>query len=519
MIRFHNFNNIIEEKLRQTADFMPEPTRGLLISDVMEERQKDRENTAPYKQWHMPDWRTAVIVLFILAAGSTTALAASPKLRDAIARFFSFGTVEEIPVDELEKDMTEQAKGSLTFIQDVTLDPHFSAAYASSSDFLSLVTTSSGMPLFCTQSEKGETVYYSFEGGILKELALDTRRLTVLVQPDKLPGIMSYGGEAADYSNLALPPVELTISWKQYGSEILIDDMESTERFGIGDMHDGQCYFKTLRGQSEIVEVCFILDGQHTAYEYPFLLNLTTGEVSDPLSDIDFSAWPCITELSIDGDLHTATAMAGSSYNDLQKITIDLTTGKITASPKFSGKVPADNYIFSFPVGSSKLFYTTGTEESSSGYIYDAETEKSKLLFTDTAAYSMWGGVSASRYWEDIGYGYIIYFENDSVSLINLNEGGLKTKLEGIPVSPDVSFFMNDEGTILSISVREEGSFNTAKLCLLNLKTMKAWYFERNLPSETEEWMNYWNSEYEYVIEAQNEETKTNYIYLYQYTP
>lgn len=549
----------IEERLRQAAEFMPEPTKPLPLSPVMEKRRQSGKRGASRKRraslWHMPAWRVAVIVLLLFAAGSTTALAASPELRAAIAHFFTSGVTEEIPVDELESTDNEaiinpippdmettdelsgstaeqtvgkQTVGNLTFVQEVALDSHFTASYASSSDFLHLVKTPSGTPLLCTQTEEGETTYFSLAGGVPEEITLDTHTLTATVQPGILPGVMTHSGETAGYSSLVLPSMEFTINWQQYKSDILIGDSESTYRFDIGSTYgvdlgndyDGRFSFRALNGQSETVEVRFNLDGQSTEYEYPFLLNLATGRVSDPLADVDLSDWACITELSISDDLSTATAMAGSSHDDLREITIDLATGTIVTSSKFAGEAPVGNCFTSFPIDDHTLFYVTGTEESGNGYLYDAQTGKSISLFTDAATYPMWGGdTSATRYWKAIGNGYLVYFADDLVSLINLRDGGTETMLEGIPMSRNVSFFMNNECTILKISIRADGPSRTERLCLLDLDTMEAWYFDRELPDGVKEKEGYWNSEYVYVKEAQNTETGTNYLYLYQYTP
>ena len=71
----------------------------------------------------------------------------------------------------------------------------------------------------------------------------------------------------------------------------------------------------------------------------------------------------------------------------------------------------------------------------------------------------------------------------------------------------------------MSISAHDAESVGTSRLCLLDLKTMEAWYFDRELPEGVEEWSNYWNGEYGFVIEAKHEESGMNYVYLYQYRP
>ncbi len=543
----------IEKKLRKAAGLMPEPTKPLFLSSIMEERkQTDRKHflhSLRIYVWHTPAWRMAVIVLLVFAVGSTTIFAASSKLRTVITHVFSSGITETIPIWDLETEepvsyedcsepandssselsgnITRQTAGSLTLIQDVTLDAHFTASYASSLDYLTLEETPSGIPLFRTQAADGKTAYYSVTDGDLEEIVLKPQTLKAAVQPGMLPGIMTYSGSTEGYRNLTLPLMEFHVVWRQYGTDILLDDTESGYRFDIGsaggvdlgDDYDGQFFYQTLEGNEDMIQVFFLLDAQQTGYQYPFLLNLKTGEVSDPLALADLSDWDCITELSIQPDLATATAMAGSSHEDMQKITIDLKSGKVIVDDAYAGKPPADDSAIWFSVGNHTLFYLIGTEECGDGYLYDTQTGESTVLFTD-AAYSRWdGAVSTDRYWESIGYGYLAYYADNCVSLINLQDGGRRTVLDGIPMSRNVEFFMNDKATVLSVSTRSTDSFDMSRLCLMDLKTMDAWYFERELPEGVEEYTNYWSGEYGYVIEARNTETGKNYIYLYQYAP
>lgn len=550
----HYKDKDIEEKLRQAAGLMPEPTKSLTLSPVMEKRRQAGRNRRFYNLrthlWRTPAWRIAVIALIIFAVSSTTALTASSKLRTAIARFFSSGITEIIPIDALESEesatvtdsskstsdasrelsgnITQQTAGRLKLVQDVTLDSHFTASYVSSPDYLTLEQTPSGIPLFWTQTADDKTSYYSITDGNLEEIVLKKHTLTTAVQLGRLPGIMPYKGNTKKYRKLTLPTMKFTVNWQQYGSDVLIDHTEPQRHFDISSTYgvdlkndyDGQFVFQALAGQEDIIQVLFCLDVQQTVYQYPFLLNLTTGEVSDPLASVDLSDWACVTELSIRPDLTTATAMAGRSHEDLQEITINLNTGTVTEETVSGTKLPTDDCVTWFSVGNDTLFYVTGTEESGDGYLYNTQNGESTVLFTDTAESYLWSGVnSATRYWESIGYGYLVYYADDSVSLINLQDGGTMTVLEGVPMCQNIDFFVNEEATVLSISTLGEDSFDTARLCLMDLKTMEAWYFDRSLPEGVEEQSHYWNGEYGYVIDAQNTETGTNYIYIYQYTP
>lgn len=544
MTTFHQYKDCkdMEKKLQQAAKLLPEPSHPLALSPVMEERGRRR------LFGRIPAVRAAVIALALLAMGSTAIFAAGPALQSALARFFSSGVTEELPIEALnseERSATEdaakalnfgelsgnadrQTAGSLTLIQDVTLDAHITASYASSADYLTIEETPSGTPLFRTTAAGGKTAYYSVADGRLKEMDLEPQSVTAAVQPGTLPGIMTYGGSSEGYRGLTLPRMEFDVTWRQYGADILIDEEEAGGRFDIGSTcgvdlgndYDGQFFYRAFPGREDIIQVLFLLDAQQTGYQYPFLLHLKTGEVSDPLAIADLSGWDCITELSIQPDLLTAEAMAGSSHEDLRKITVDLKTGEARVEEAYAGKPPADDCVFWFSVDSDTLFYVTGTEESGDGYLYDARTETSTVLFTDAAS-APWntGSGLAPRRWESIGYGYLAYYADETVSLFNLRDGGTKTVLEGLPISEHIDFFINAEASVLSISSHDGESFGTSRLCLLDLKTMDAWYFDRELPEGVEEWTNYWNGEYGFVIEAKDEESGMNYVYLYQYRP
>lgn len=544
----------IEEKMRRAAGLLPGPSKPLPLSSVMEQRRQSENKRFLHglrsPLWRWPVWRIAVFALIVFAACGTAVFAASPKLRTAIARIFSSGVTETVPIHEIESEESlpatdssevtgdvsgelsaggvRQTAGSLTLVRDVTLDAHFTASYASSPDYLTLEETPSGMPIFMTRAEDGETVYYSVTDGNLEEIHLETKTLTAVARLGALPGVMAVHGDNEAYRDLKLPPMEFTVNWRRYGADVLIDDSETGSRFDVGSSYgadlgrdyDGQFSYRALAGQEDVIEVSFSLDAQATSYQYPFLLNLATGEVSDPLALADLSGFACITELSIQDDLNFATAMAGGSHEDLRKITIDLHTGNVTSETDSVQKPPVDDCFTWFAAGKNFLFYVTGTEERGDGCLYNTQTKETTVLFEDAACSYMWGGaVRASRYWQSIGYGYLAYYANDTVFLINLQDGGEMTALKDIPMSQNIDFFMNDKGSVLSVLTHREDSFETVRLCLLDLKTMEAWYFDRNLPESVEENTHYWNGEYGYVMEAEDLENGINYIYLYQYTP
>ena len=511
-------------------------------------------------------------------------MAANTELRQAVIRFFTDGTVERPPAELLEsmehqresleavlesfesqwesklypetssgdstadtdhstpmQDTPYQTTGRLTLTQTTTLDSHFTATYASSPDYLSLLEAPSGAPIFCTQPAEGTPTYYAVENGILQELTLEPQSLTASVQLQTLPGVMDHEGKTALYEDLQLPTMEFTVYWQQYGVEILIDNSETDYRFDIGTTfgvdlgwdYDGRFYSSAIPGRSDLIQVFFNLDGQRTSYEYPFLLDLTTGEVSDPLSAIDFSAYACITSLRLSDDLTHATAMAGSDHDHLQDILIDLITGEITPAsaqdlPTPTGPTatepmepPVSDCLVWFQVSEHTLFYATGNETSADGFLYDALTQTATPLFTDAAqGYNLWEEGTFDRYFSTIGGGYLLYYEGDTVSLVDLHDGST-TQLENVPVGHHVHYFFNPDFTVLSISIgdKDPDSSNTERICFLDMATMDAWYFDRELPEGVSEHGHTWFSPYGYLIMARNETTGTNHLYLYEYSP
>lgn len=532
----YSSNHDIEQLLIDSASRLPEPQKPVPISESM----KKRTNTvllALHTLWQHSAWRAAMIALLVLCIGTTTALAASPELREAVIRFFTSGTVEQPPIDRLntgtegaqetasgsfayqnDPDPLVQTVGNLTLVQPAALDSHFSAFYASSNDYLELIHTPSGKPLFCTRPQDAAPSYYALEDGILREIVLESRTLTASVQLGQLPGVMGHDGRT-DFWKVTLPVMEFTVSWQQYGDDILIDYSDTDYRFDIGstfgglqDDYDGRFYSRAIPGRSDVVQVFFNFDGQQTEYEYPFLVYLDTGRVSDPLAQIDLSAYPCITELAISDDLLHATAQAGDDHEHQHTLMIDLQTGVITEAASLMPPV-ADCYIW-FPTGEHTLFYGAGSDDALDGYLYDSLTDRSTLLFSGAASYAYEDGF-AERYYDFIGGGFAIYYEGESVFLLDLHDGSF-TLLEGIPASRNIDFFFNPDFTVLSISfLREDG--NTKRLGFIILKTREAVYFDRELPDGINEESASWYAPYGYMIQATDEARERWYLYLYCY--
>lgn len=553
----------LEKKLFHAACQLPGPSKPMPLSPVM----ADRRDIHPVKRrfillWYTPVWRTVILVLALFCAGTTTVLAASPRLREAVIHFLTSGTVEQplteqldpgvivlpsagetisaVPDSNIREAPKVQTAGSLTLVQPEPLDSHMTAMYASSPDYLDLVHTPSGAPLFCTISEDGVPVYYAAEDGILKEIRLEPHSLTTSVQLENLPGVMPYAGDPEAYQSLTLPAMEFTVIWQQYGEDVLIDDILVKDcwnslRFNIqdtfgggpsGDLSggpaadfDGGFSCSAIPGRSDRIIVSFHLDSQMTGYSYPFLLDLTTGEISDPLAAVDLTAYPCITDLALSGDLTCATAMAGQDHDSLRKITVDLTSGQCTEASLH--EAPAEDCLTWFPVSEYTVFYATGSAEQADGFLYDTRTKTSLSLFTDAAqGYAVWEDGFAEKYFSAIGGGYLLYYEGDTVSLLDLHDGSL-TLLEGIPARRDVSCFFNPDFTVLSISVGDGNpeTGNTSRLCFLDLATKKAWYFDRDLPEGISEQRTSWYGPYGYMIQAKNDRTGLYYLYLYDYAP
>ncbi len=519
--------------------------------------------------------RAAVIVLAAFLFGGTAAMAASPELRQAVIAFFTSGVREGIPYEEIEggrgenegafsvgesegasdsaenegasgSGESEEASGGgdvdltvsmdnfsvtvgdLTLTQECVLDQHIKAIYASSDQFLGVTNTASGRSLIYTRNtESGETTYYQIADGQVRMVSPVAHSREGSVSLGSLPGVMKRDEGENEYPRIVLPEMRFTVKWQELDGEVLLLD-SGNERFDIGDtfggtldgesiagMYDGRFGVSTLRGESDWVVVHFHFDGQITWYSYPFLFNLQTGEVKDPLRAIDLSAYPCITELAIRGDGTQVTAMAGENHDSLRGIEIDLESGAVTEEPFLEPPVK-DCFTFS-TTSDHTVFYMVGEQESVDGFIYDTETGETKELFQGAAAGYVWDYGFADTYIRLIGHHYGVYYKEpeNEVYLLDMVDGDMSL-LEGIPANHRVHFFWNNEGTLLSITVREESG--EEKLAFYLPGTEKAWYLDRDRPEEIKDKESYWCSEYGYCREASSEDGR-NYLYMYEFMP
>lgn len=550
----------IESILSRTASRLPGPRKAAPISPCMA-GYRMQYPVRRRLRLHAPVWRTALIVFFLLCAGATTALAASPALREAVIRFFTHGTVEAPPIEQLSPAPSQgeesssltpasdtdpdkagsqtqdnsqepsaspetdsflsQTAGSLTIVRPAALDSSFTAFYASSNDYLDLLQTPDGSFLLVTYPAGGDPVYYSLENGLLREIRLSSHSRTASVDLGMLPGVMSHDGDTLPWQ-VTLPTLSFTVVWQQYGDEILIGYSDSEERFDIGSTfgglegdYDGRFYFQAVPGHRNLVQVFFNFDGQLTEYHYPFLFNVATGEVSDPLAQVNLSAWPCITDLSISSDLCHATAMAGENHDSLVPIDIDLQTGAVAAPPVY--EPPTEDCFVWFATGEHTLFYGMGDSFSLDGYLYDALTQTSTLLFSGAYRRSLADGSPDSPAYDFIGGGYAVFYNAGSVFLLRLSDGSF-TRLEGVSDSENILFSLNDDHSLLNLSVLDENG-NSTRLGFVVLETGEATFFDRNPPQGIREYASFWYSPRGFVMQVCDEETERNYLYLYEYTP
>lgn len=549
----------MERKLLRAAAQLPMPIGSVPISPQMKKMHASRSHNRLTRLRNIPIWQMVLLVFLVLCLGSATALAASPEFRAAVVRFFSLGTVETPPADlneTFETEMPEanipqgtnrsdemstspspdtgsnrnipaiQTAGSLTLTRSVTLDEHFTAIYASSPDFLDIVRTPSGTLLFSTTATADVPQYYSLVDGILTEILLEPRTLSARVRLNHLPGVMTHEGNGTPYEELQLPEMTFSLVWQQYNKDILINyyatesehrfDIGSTYGVDMGDDYDGFFSYRAFPGNSDIVEVCFYLDYQMTEYSYPFLLNLSTGQVSDPLARIDFSDYACITDLAFTKDLTQVTAMAGRDHDHLKKITINLLDGTIAEST--SPQPPVDNCPIWFATSDNTVFYTLGSyDEGMDGFIYNSDTRTTTTVFTNTLYnYNSWENTSGRCFFNTLGGGYCIYYEEDAIYLMSLRDGS-RTLLEDVPLSKDLTFFFNPDHSLLQFELHSEGQ--TVRLGFIDPVRGEAWYFDRE-PAETiHEISGFWYSNNGYCIEARDENTQMRYLYLYEYTP
>lgn len=487
--------------------------------------------------------RAAAVIVALLVLGSATAVAASPALRSAIIQFLQGGKTSRVPFESLEPTgmaptgtVSVEAGvpvtlGHITFLQTLTEDAHFTAAYISSPDHLQTLRTPSGRLLFCTlDPESGSTAYYRLADGRLEQYTPEQRCLEGSVLLRDLPGVMSHDG-SIEYASIILPQMTFRVDWQQLGEDILILDTEAQFGFDIGStfggtkdgasiegMYDGSFSAAALEGDGEWVQVCFYFDSQITDYRYPFLFNLRTGETADPLSKVDLTAYPCITDLTICAGKKSATAMAGGSHDDLTEIFINLENGTVTEKEEIRLDAPVSSCHYSLTTGCHTVFYTLGDDTHVDGYLYDAESQTSRTLFQGAAWGYIWDYGFADTYVQLIGGNYAAYYREpeNKVYLLDLSDGEMYL-LEGIPASHDVYFFWNAEHTLLSISVKDEAS--APRLAFYTPGAENAWYFDRERYDDIHEASAGWYSEYGYLISAFSSDGGRHYLYLYEYIP
>ncbi len=523
----------VERKLREAAARLPEP-------EFANQKFKDQgawiQSTGKRKSWeternqepggskvHVPLWRAAVLALLLVCLGSTTVLAASPRFREAVIRFFTSGNLEQPPA--------EQQAGSLTMTQSMILDAHFRAMYVSSPDYVEILRRPSGELMLSASGEDG-LHYYTVKDGLLSELATEYHRLTGTVDFGILPGVMTEEG-AAPYDALVLPEMTFALEWQQSQQDIFLPASSELygRRFDIGSEYgvdlggdfDGMFSFSSIPGRTDLVKGTFDLDYQRTFYSYPFLVETDTGKVRDPLSEVDFSAYPCVTDLAFSEDLASATAMAGEDQEHLREVMIDLQTGvieEVHTTPEGQALTPPTEDCFTwFVTGENTLFYAVGEiDDRLDGYLYDGVTGESTLLFEDAAwNYDVREEGYADRYIDLLGGGYGLYREEGKAYLLDLADGS-RMLLEGVPMGHNVSFFFNREFTLLNYSVLNEAG-ETVRLGFIDPQREEAWYFDRS-PEETIHESSFsWYDEYGYVISAANEAGDAWYLYLYEYMP
>jgi hypothetical protein len=516
----------MEKRLRNMAEALPEADFELKISPVMTDRKK---KSAPLV------WagRAAVFVLLFSIAGSVTVFAASPSFRERIIHFFTNHVTEEIPLGKVEdSEITEEENevyspitvGNVTLLQNRKLDEHFTASYLSSPDYMDMVWTPSGKLLFYSQNEEsGQRTYYRIENGSLESVSPKTCQATGSVLLQKLPGIMENGKNL----DVNLPEMTFTAEWQQYGEEIIVIN-DNRRRFDIGETfggtvdgktmvgeYDGEFYTSAFPGDSEWIQVYFAFDAQRTDYQYPFLFNVVTGEIQDPIADADLSKYACVTELTISDDKKTATAMAGDDPDHQKEITIDLQSGSITEKQEPAAPV-SDCYI-SFATSDHTVFYATGTDESMSGYLYDSDSDETTELFKDIAWGKMWANVDEAVALIGGNYAAHYNYKENKAYLLNLEDGS-EMLLEGVPTDSTVNFFWNEEKTVLSISFLSVDG-NTKRLAFFIPGADHAWYFDRADNENVQEIMACWYGEYGYLIQGSSQEEDEWYLFLYEYTP
>lgn len=521
-----------EAALRQAAETMPVPEKTVPVLPETLSRHKVID------PWRITGRVAAVLTVFILLGGSTAAMA-NPALREAVISFLGGRDREEVPYDRLDStepsgggadgktEDTSVTAGSVTLLRTKALDQHFTATYLSSPDYLDTILTPSGTELFYTLDAAGRRTYYQLKDGALTADTPGVRTRKGSITFCGLPGVMDVNGDVSAGS-VRYVEIPFTVTWQQWEQDILVLE-DSLQRFALDsrfvetkdgtpppDNHEGSFYARGIAGNTDQVVVYFVLDAQTCGYQYPFLFNIHTGEVWDPLAGVDLSAYDCITDLTISDDQRSASAMAGKDRASRRKISIDLATGRITE--KREPAAPVEDVFLSSVTGEHTVFYITGTEECMEGYLYDERKGRSERLFHDAAWGLMWEEGTADTYVELTGGNYaVIYKEPENkVYLLNLSDGS-RQLLKGIPVSRSIHFFWNPGYSMLSIT--RDGKWGTRRLAFLIPGTDHAWYFDRNPVKGIQEQSASWYGERGYLIRAWSEKRKRHYLYLYEYMP
>lgn len=472
--------------------------------------------------------------VLLLFGGGGTAYAAIPEFRQAVIAFFTEGTVEDIPA--VEKKLTDEntqpeetndeagekvTVGGITLINQKSLDTHITANYFSSDDYLDIVTTASGRTLVYEISENGDRTYYAYENHSLKQVDASVENTKGTVKLGKLPGVMADGHD--EYGDILLPEMSFEIQWMRIGQDIEVcngsRDFDIGSTFGgtlngkpIDGEYDGCFYARGLSGSSEWIQVFFEFDGQRTNYAYPFLFQVQTGEVRDPIADIDLSMYSCIMDLCIDGDMQGASAQAGSNPDDLHEIRIDFQKGTVIDLQSLA--CPVEHPFYGFATGEHTYFYALGQQSSVDGYIYDNTTKATQQIFADCAWGYTWSKGFSDQYVALIGGNYAAYYREaeNEVYLLNLVTGEKKL-LEQIPASHDVSYFWNAQKSLLSITYEADGG--DMMLAFFDPAQDTAYYFTRKTDENVQEYATMWNGERRYVIYAKSPDDKTNYLFVY----
>jgi len=422
--------------------------------------------------------------------------------------------------------VAQQTVGRLTMTAETVIDEHVSAIYLMSPDYLELLYTASGRLIFRTLPDGGTPVYYTVRNGELLKVEPETHSLDAVLTPSRpLPGIMTFGGETELYSNRVLPAMEFSVSWQEYDGDILLDPDSGAPTIAVLDgANEIDCRIdcSAVPG-SALIQVLLIVDGQTTDYTYPFLLDLSTAEIRDPLADVDLSNWPCLTQLSYTDSGHAA-ALGGTNHDSLRDISIEIAAGTVIMDRKTQALPPVDNTLYWFPTGEHTLFYTTGQVESMEGWLYDDRTGESTALFSGAAQGYVWDDGFSERYFATLGSGYGLYYEGDSIYLTDLSDGS-RSLLEGLTPSHSQSFLLTPDASLLLASHHTEaagGGSYTDRLAFVLPGNGEGWYFNRSAPpAGVQELSGSYSLQAprDYAIAARADDDSAYYLYLYRFEP